>query len=84
MNVKFQVTEKSTNPREQPGKHVMKRVKHVTCFYPPSLLFRCAYSEDQSGMKYNLCWDAESHKFPKSMKQTEHFGFHFAVLFSST
>lgn len=27
MNVKFQVTEKSINPREQPSKHVMKWVK---------------------------------------------------------
>lgn len=51
MNVKFQVTEKSTNPREQPGKYVMKCVSHITCIYAPSLLFCCAYSEDKFSMK---------------------------------
>lgn len=43
MNVKFQVTEKSTNAREKPGKHVMKCVKHNLSLPSKPIVLFCLF-----------------------------------------
>lgn len=43
MNVKFQVTEKSTNAREKSGKHVMKCVKHNLSLPSKPIVLFCLF-----------------------------------------